>query len=295
MKGDQAVEAGADKLEQLSDKAAAKGGVGGKLAPELADDAEFLRKLKPSLMVKRAKGELPKDAEPGATKVPVPPPAPSTRPGRNGRTAARTRSPSPAPRSVSGRSSRRSSTGGATLTPVADPPAVGEAAKDVRGHAENVAKLGLELARTEAKAKGVGVALALGAAFVALFGLGFLLATIAVALAIVLDTWLALLLVTLVLFAVVAVLGLAARGRFQSGGETALREARRRASPRRPAAGAPAAVADLKRGVGEATNITGKLRAKLPAVGAGALGAGFFLAGGIGATMRLLARKGRER
>ena len=34
---------------------------------------------------------------------------------------------------------------------------------------------------------------------------------------------------------------------------------------------------------------------KLPVVAAGALGAGFFLAGGIGATMRFLARKGRER
>jgi hypothetical protein len=67
MKGDRAVEAGADKLEQLSDTAAAKGGVAAKLAPELADDASFLRKLKPSLIVKRAKGELPKDAEPGET------------------------------------------------------------------------------------------------------------------------------------------------------------------------------------------------------------------------------------
>ena len=66
MKGDRAIESGADKLEQLSGKAAAKGGVTGKLAGELADDASFLRKLKPSLMVKRAKGELPKDQEPGA-------------------------------------------------------------------------------------------------------------------------------------------------------------------------------------------------------------------------------------
>ncbi len=66
MKGDRAVDSGADKLEALSDKAAGKGGVAGKLAPELADDASFLRNLKPSLMVKRAKGELPKDAEPGA-------------------------------------------------------------------------------------------------------------------------------------------------------------------------------------------------------------------------------------
>lgn len=67
MKGDQAVESGADRLEELSDKAARKGGVSAKLAPELAEDAAFLRKLKPSLMVKRAKGELPKDAEPGTT------------------------------------------------------------------------------------------------------------------------------------------------------------------------------------------------------------------------------------
>jgi hypothetical protein len=65
MKGDKAVEAGAEKLETLSDQAAAKGGLAEKLADELASDASFLRKLKPSLIAARAKGELPKDAEPG--------------------------------------------------------------------------------------------------------------------------------------------------------------------------------------------------------------------------------------
>ena len=65
MKGDEAVDAGAEKLDALSEKAAAKGGVAAKLADELAEDASFLRKLKPSLIVRRAKGELPKDAEPG--------------------------------------------------------------------------------------------------------------------------------------------------------------------------------------------------------------------------------------
>jgi hypothetical protein len=55
------------------------------------------------------------------------------------------------------------------------------------------------------------------------------------------------------------------------------------------------AVEELREGVGEVTNVSAKLRARLPAVAVGALGAGFFLAGGIGATMRLLARKGRER
>ena len=54
------------------------------------------------------------------------------------------------------------------------------------------------------------------------------------------------------------------------------------------------AVEGLREGLGDATDVAGKLRAKLPVVAAGALGAGFFLAGGIGATMRFLARKGRE-
>jgi len=54
------------------------------------------------------------------------------------------------------------------------------------------------------------------------------------------------------------------------------------------------AVDELRDGIGEATDVTGKLRAKLPVVAAGALGAGFLLAGGIGATARLLMRRGRE-
>src|SRR3954468_11482597 len=46
--------------------------------------------------------------------------------------------------------------------------------------------------------------------------------------------------------------------------------------------------------IGEATNIAARLRPRLPVIAAGTLGAGFVLAGGIGATMRLLARRGRE-
>ena len=64
-KGDQLVERGADRLEQLSERTAADGGVKAKLADELAEDAAFLRKLKPSLMVARAKGEAPTDEKPG--------------------------------------------------------------------------------------------------------------------------------------------------------------------------------------------------------------------------------------
>lgn len=51
-----------------------------------------------------------------------------------------------------------------------------------------------------------------------------------------------------------------------------------------------AAVDDLR----GAADLSGMLRGKLPVLAAGAAGAGFFLAGGIGATMRLLARRGRE-
>ena len=54
------------------------------------------------------------------------------------------------------------------------------------------------------------------------------------------------------------------------------------------------AVEDLRKEIDEVTDVAGKLRANLPVVTAGALGAGFLLAGGIGATMRFLARRGRE-
>ena len=55
------------------------------------------------------------------------------------------------------------------------------------------------------------------------------------------------------------------------------------------------AVTDLREGIGEATDLKGKLGSRLPVAVAGALGAGFFLAGGIGATARLLMRRSRER
>jgi hypothetical protein len=54
------------------------------------------------------------------------------------------------------------------------------------------------------------------------------------------------------------------------------------------------AVEDLRVGLGQAADVAGKLRARLPIVAAGALAAGFVVAGGIGATMRLLFRRGRE-
>ena len=71
-RGDRIIEGGADKLDALADRTAAKGGIAGKLSGELADDASFVRKLKPSLIVARAKGHAPKDAEPGSSVRPSP-------------------------------------------------------------------------------------------------------------------------------------------------------------------------------------------------------------------------------
>jgi hypothetical protein len=51
---------------------------------------------------------------------------------------------------------------------------------------------------------------------------------------------------------------------------------------------------NLRDSIGEATDIGGKLRSNLPVVAAGALGVGFLLAGGVGATARLIFRRGRE-
>jgi hypothetical protein len=50
----------------------------------------------------------------------------------------------------------------------------------------------------------------------------------------------------------------------------------------------------LREEIGEATNIGAKLRSNLPVVAVGALGVGFLLAGGVGATARLIFRRGRE-
>ena len=54
------------------------------------------------------------------------------------------------------------------------------------------------------------------------------------------------------------------------------------------------AVEDLRAGIGDVTDVAAKLRARLPVVAAAAAGVGFFVAGGIGASMRYLARRGRE-
>jgi len=67
-----ALDALADKAQAASERLAGQSGIKGKLAGELADDAVFLRKLKPRLIAKRARGEAPTDQKPDEA-----PPAPS--------------------------------------------------------------------------------------------------------------------------------------------------------------------------------------------------------------------------
>ena len=65
-KADQVIDRAADRLRELADRAAAEGGVKARLAEPLADDAAFLRKLKPSLIAARVKGEAPTSQPPGS-------------------------------------------------------------------------------------------------------------------------------------------------------------------------------------------------------------------------------------
>jgi len=87
---------------------------------------------------------------------------------------------------------------------------VGDAAKRVADHAKALAGLEVELAAAEMKAKagalGVGMGLLAGAGLLGVYAVGFLLATVAAALALSLDLWLSLLIVGLALALITAVL-----------------------------------------------------------------------------------------
>lgn len=111
---------------------------------------------------------------------------------------------------------------------------LGASAKEVAEHASSLVRLELELATLELKRKvmalGVGIGLGVGAAVLAVFALGFGLATIAAALATFISTWLALLIVTLGLLLLAGLLGVLALGRIKAGTppvpEQAIREAK---------------------------------------------------------------------
>ena len=100
-------------------------------------------------------------------------------------------------------------------------PGLGEAAKGVAEHASAIARLELELASMELKKKiaalGLGIGLLAGALLVVVYGIGFLFATIAAALATFLPVWASLLVVTVFLFAVAGVLAFIGIKKVQRG------------------------------------------------------------------------------
>jgi membrane protein implicated in regulation of membrane protease activity len=81
---------------------------------------------------------------------------------------------------------------------------------EVRTHLQRLVQLNIELVKAEIAQRGRLFATALGlfaaAAVLALYGLGFLLTTIAVALSLALPLWLSLLIVAVALFVVVAIM-----------------------------------------------------------------------------------------
>ena len=108
------------------------------------------------------------------------------------------------------------------------------AVRQVVERATSIVRLEVELATLEMKKKGttfaIGIALAVTAAVLAVYMVGFLLAAIAAGFATFLPTWLALLLVALILLAAVAILGALAVRRFKKATpplpEQAIREAK---------------------------------------------------------------------
>jgi hypothetical protein len=76
-----------------------------------------------------------------------------------------------------------------------------------------------------------------------------------------------------------------------SNGRTAEQVRREIEAEREQLAGA---VENLRGEIGHVTDIAGKVRERLPLVAGAAATLGFVLAGGIGATMRYAARRGRE-
>jgi len=71
MTADQTVERAANKLQQLANQLAGEGGLRSKLAQPLAEDADLIRKMKPSLIKARAKGEAPAAKPPVRDSGPV--------------------------------------------------------------------------------------------------------------------------------------------------------------------------------------------------------------------------------
>jgi hypothetical protein len=69
MTADQTVDRAADKLQELANQMAGQGGLKAKLSESLAEDADLIRKMKPSLIKARAQGKVSTNQEPGKPRV----------------------------------------------------------------------------------------------------------------------------------------------------------------------------------------------------------------------------------
>ena len=97
-----------------------------------------------------------------------------------------------------------------------DDPSAAELVKQVTEQTQRLVRQELALARLEisekAKHAGIGAAMLGGAAFVALFGMGTLVAMLVLLLATALEPWLAALIVAVALLAIAGILALAGKG-----------------------------------------------------------------------------------
>jgi hypothetical protein len=81
---DQRVESAANKLQRLAHQLAAEGGLKAKLAQPLGEDADLIRKMKPSLIKARAKGRAAAPSvAPSRPELPPQPMADKSRGGPN--------------------------------------------------------------------------------------------------------------------------------------------------------------------------------------------------------------------
>lgn len=114
--------------------------------------------------------------------------------------------------------------GTATPQPAKDP-STGELISKLSEQSAQLVRYELQLAQAEmtqkAKRFGIGAGLFGTAGLIALYGVGALIATVILALALVVDPWLAALIVTVVLFVVAAVAGLLGKKQVDKGGAVA--------------------------------------------------------------------------
>ena len=83
-RADEMVERAASRLDELSQQASSGDGVKAKVADELADDADFLRKMKPSLVKERIKGNEPVEPAGGTPPRPQQPTPPRPKAKKRG-------------------------------------------------------------------------------------------------------------------------------------------------------------------------------------------------------------------